>query len=226
VCECFKGEEPERQATLHAAYLRKYPECYSQCCRRLHCFRCQIQQFHNQLTCEQYQAESNVFEDVIPCPQCGIQLTKGDGCSSVSCVCGKNFQYDEARNEMYKLFADAFEKKYHGEVAQAAARLLYKGGTSKSLHSLAPSVFEEGLFPRRRRSAAAAAAGDGLVNAAEMSDHVKAVAWSRLSTSASLLLIARADLFEFMMVISTCTYILQLLLQCRCSFFTFVYVKY
>jgi hypothetical protein len=33
-------------------------------------------------------------EDVVPCPACGLQLTKGDGCASVNCLCGKNFNWD------------------------------------------------------------------------------------------------------------------------------------
>lgn len=31
------------------------------------------------------------YVDLIPCPQCGVTLTKGDGCDSMTCVCGHCF---------------------------------------------------------------------------------------------------------------------------------------
>jgi hypothetical protein len=89
LCVCVKGGDPEREASMLSAYWRKFPEVFSTCCHRKHCYRCHISGFHDGLTCEAYQASKTELEDVLPCPQCGVQLTKGDGCNSVNCVCGK-----------------------------------------------------------------------------------------------------------------------------------------
>ena len=83
----------EREASLHGAYLRRFPEVHSTCCQARHCFRCHIKGFHVGQSCEAYQAAKATVEDVVPCPGCGLQLTKGDGCGSVNCVCGRGFSW-------------------------------------------------------------------------------------------------------------------------------------
>ena len=103
------GGDWERESVLHAAYLRRFPDCYSVCCKRRHCFRCHIREFHQGLTCEQYQLSQAKVEDVVPCPGCGLQLTKGDGCSSVKCVCGKAFNWAEELRKVRVGLAGLFE---------------------------------------------------------------------------------------------------------------------
>jgi hypothetical protein len=79
-----EGEDPEREATLHAAYLKRFPDCFSLCCKVRHCFNCHIRGFHDGKSCEQYQATIATMDDIVPCPKCGLQLTKGDGETTMS----------------------------------------------------------------------------------------------------------------------------------------------
>ena len=79
-------EDDERRSCLHSRFLRFFPHVKTTCCNRWHCFRCKIKDFHTGRTCDEYQAAQN--SESVTCGQCGIYLVKGDGCSSVSCVCG------------------------------------------------------------------------------------------------------------------------------------------
>lgn len=130
----LQGGDPEREAALHSAYLRRFPDVYTTCCHRRHCYRCHIKDFHNNLTCEEYQASKTTVEDVVPCPQCGLQLTKGDGCSSVNCLCGKLFNWDVELKKVHEALADAFARErasYGGgvdSVADLAVLINYHGG--------------------------------------------------------------------------------------------------
>lgn len=112
--------DPERRATFHVAYLRKFPECYTRCHKARHCFRCHINGFHDGQTCAEYQMSKTTVEDIVPCPQCGLQLTKGDGCSSVNCVCGKNFDWDTELRKVKAALAKLFEETMQHEAEEAA----------------------------------------------------------------------------------------------------------
>ena len=65
------------------------------------------------MSCAEYQMSKATVEDIVPCPQCGVQLTKGDGCASVNCVCGKSFNWDQelakVRDALAKLFEDTLQ---------------------------------------------------------------------------------------------------------------------
>ena len=86
--------DPERRAALHLAYLRRFPSFDTFCCRVRHCFRCRVHRGHPGMTCAEYQA-SRPVSDVLSCANCGVFLVKGDGCSSVTCVCGTSFSWPE-----------------------------------------------------------------------------------------------------------------------------------
>jgi hypothetical protein len=114
-----KQTKGERLATLHATYLRQFPRCFTPCCRRVHCFRCHIVDFHLGLSCEEYQARSAKVENVVPCPRCSLQLTKGDGCSSVSCpACHHKFSWDTELKKMQGKLAAIFASDFRGTYVQ------------------------------------------------------------------------------------------------------------
>lgn len=75
---------------------------------------------------------------MVPCPQCGLQLTKGDGCSSVNCVCGKSFDWNVELKKVHTSLACSFMKEHKGksadEIADFAALIKYHGGPPPPTH--------------------------------------------------------------------------------------------
>ena len=86
-------ENPERRANLHLRYIRARPRVWTRCCSREHCFRCRTKDFHEGKVCEEM-IESH-DNNMLECPACGIFLVKGDGCNSVTCVCGSQFSWSD-----------------------------------------------------------------------------------------------------------------------------------
>jgi hypothetical protein len=41
-----------------------------------------------------------VADEVVPCPSCGLQLVKGDGCNSITCLCGESFNWARIVQDM------------------------------------------------------------------------------------------------------------------------------
>lgn len=84
-------ENPERRNTLHLRFLNERPKFQTTCCSKVHCFFCKTKDFHEGKSCEENIA---LFDtSVLPCPSCGVTLTKADGCNTVSCVCGHQFAW-------------------------------------------------------------------------------------------------------------------------------------
>jgi len=83
--------DPERRANLHLRYLRDRPRMKTACCSREHCFRCQTKDFHEGKSC--MESTETLDHSIVPCPSCGLRLTKGDGCNSFTCPCGKQFSW-------------------------------------------------------------------------------------------------------------------------------------
>lgn len=108
-------EDPERRANLHLRHLKIRPRMWTPCCTKEHCFRCRTKDFHTGKTCEQN--TKALDSTIVPCPSCGLFLTKGDGCNSVTCVCGKKFSWNEEKetNERTAAFLNAFpdDTSYH-----------------------------------------------------------------------------------------------------------------
>lgn len=94
-------EDPERSVNLHLCHLKHFPKVWTPCCNQMHCFRCRTKGYHEGETCEQNIAKLDM--SIVPCPSCGVFLTKGDGCNSVSCYCGKKFGWDEEKQLVEKL---------------------------------------------------------------------------------------------------------------------------
>jgi hypothetical protein len=83
--------DPERRANLHLRYLRDRPRIKTLCCSREHCFRCKVKDFHEGKSC--MESSTELDHSVVNCPTCGIALAKGDGCNTITCVCGKQFSW-------------------------------------------------------------------------------------------------------------------------------------
>lgn len=101
-------EEPERRANLHLRYLRDRPRMKTLCCNREHCFKCKIKDFHEGKTCLEY--SGNLDNTIVSCPSCGIALARGDGCNTLTCVCGKQFSWstEKENTERCHQFLAAF----------------------------------------------------------------------------------------------------------------------
>jgi len=101
-------EEPERRANLHLRYLRDRPRMKTLCCNREHCFKCKIKDFHEGKTCLEY--SGNLDNTIVTCPNCGIALARGDGCNTLTCVCGKQFSWsaEKENTERCHQFLAAF----------------------------------------------------------------------------------------------------------------------
>ncbi|RYG65172.1 hypothetical protein EON64_12480, partial [archaeon] len=99
--------DPERRANLHLRYLRDRPRIKTLCCSREHCFRCKIKDFHEGKTC--MENTESLDHSIVCCPSCGIALAKGDGCNTVTCVCGKQFSWssEKENTERCHLFLQA-----------------------------------------------------------------------------------------------------------------------
>lgn len=92
--------DPERRANLHLRYLRDRPRIKTACCSREHCFKCRIKDFHDGKTC--LESTETLDHSVVACPSCGISLTKGDGCNTITCVCGKQFSWTAEKENTEK----------------------------------------------------------------------------------------------------------------------------
>lgn len=100
--------DPERRANLHLRYLRDRPRIKTLCCAREHCFRCKIKDYHEGKTC--MESLEGLDHSIVSCPTCGISLAKGDGCNTVTCVCGKQFSWssEKENSERCVQFLSAF----------------------------------------------------------------------------------------------------------------------
>ena len=78
------------------------------CCSREHCFKCRIKDFHDGKSC--MENTESLDHSVVSCPSCGISLTKGDGCNTITCVCGKQFSWstEKENTERCQQFLTAF----------------------------------------------------------------------------------------------------------------------
>jgi hypothetical protein len=86
--------DQERRSSLHLRYCLMFPFVTSLCCKFTHCFKCKTKGVHEGKTCEENQAA--LPTEIRNCPQCNTALVKGDGCSSIRCVCGHSFTWTNA----------------------------------------------------------------------------------------------------------------------------------
>merc|ERR1719197_13648 len=93
-------EEPEREASLQLRHYNSRPYVVTKCCSRAHCWKCKTAA-HGSTSCEEM--NQSLDNTLIPCPSCGAILTKGDGCSSITCLCGHNFNWDHEKRKKSQL---------------------------------------------------------------------------------------------------------------------------
>ena len=141
----------ERRATLQGRYLRAYPKISAPCCKYLketlgetldHCFQCSVKWIgsgHEGLTCVQFRASKATQDSIVPCPECGMNLVKGDGCNSVKCVCGHKFNWQQAAVRATRELAKAYERS-HLNAASECALELYDLCSSSSHIDMKPSA--------------------------------------------------------------------------------------
>mmetsp|Transcript_49438 Transcript_49438/g.63417 ORF Transcript_49438/g.63417 Transcript_49438/m.63417 type:complete len:458 (-) Transcript_49438:62-1435(-) len=120
------GGDPEREVALYLAYLRLFPFIETPCCKHGHCFRCQTSNFHEGYSCEEYQASNTTIDNVLPCPHCGLQLTKGDGCNQIDCLCGQSFSWDLEIRKQNKQLAVSFVESFQHRSGEVATRVWYE----------------------------------------------------------------------------------------------------
>eukprot|EP01038_Epipyxis_sp_PR26KG_P011614 gene11614-15552_t len=126
-------KDPERRANLHLRYLRDHPRIKTPCCNREHCFTCKIKDFHEGKSC--LESTSALDHSVVPCPTCGISLAKGDGCNTVTCVCGKQFSWSAEKENYEKM--QKFLSLYPTETSSQCALVLFDAAKESSEISLA-----------------------------------------------------------------------------------------
>lgn len=96
--------DPERRLRYQLLQMKIIsPLIPTLCCQRAHCFFCKVKDGHSGMSCEQYQAKKSEEDLIVMCNSCGIMLVKGDGCSSVACVCGSILNWNEKVAEVKRL---------------------------------------------------------------------------------------------------------------------------
>lgn len=126
-------EDPERQASLHLRHLKLRPRIWTPCCNKEHCFRCRTKDFHTGKSCEQN--TKSLDSTIVPCPACGLYLTKGDGCNSVTCVCGKKFSWSEEKETNER--TNAFYISFPDDTSKSCAEVLCQTIEGNEVHALA-----------------------------------------------------------------------------------------
>jgi hypothetical protein len=121
--------DPERRGNLHLRYLRDRPRIKTLCCNREHCFRCKIKDYHEGKSCVENTA--TLDHSVVTCPSCGIALARGDGCNTITCVCGKQFSWSVEKENTER--SQAFLQSYPDETSIHCAIVLCTRNPSPSI---------------------------------------------------------------------------------------------
>ncbi|CAM9241987.1 unnamed protein product, partial [Hapterophycus canaliculatus] len=136
---CVEADS-ERRASLHVRFIRSNPTVVTRCCKALHCYRCRVIDGHPSQTCEQYEAQRGP-EFVCKCPGCGVYVVKGDGCDSITCICGRNFSWSKLVNDRQMMVANAFRDAHPEDTGRAAVQIIRRGLPSAA----SPAVGDEQL---------------------------------------------------------------------------------
>lgn len=120
-------EDPERRATMQLRHFKGRPNMKTKCCSYSHCWNCKTK-VHKGMTCDQFSEKMD--HSIVPCPQCGVSLAKGDGCNSVSCFCGYNFDWSRQKKKVDG--AAAFHQAYPDDTDRECMRILTQDQDSSS----------------------------------------------------------------------------------------------
>jgi hypothetical protein len=131
---------PARRVYLYLRYLKYHPFIKTLCCNKEHCFTCKTIDFHTGQTCESRRAQSATDDNIVDCPDCGIILTKGDGCNTITCVCTKQFTWTtEVKNYKSRM---SFLEKYPFDTNKHCAKILCNFDESAMYDSAGLEEFE------------------------------------------------------------------------------------
>lgn len=122
----------ERRANLQSTYLNTFSSFWTPCCNSKHCYRCRVSGFHDRRSCSSVRSAANVSRNrqgpdvVLNCPSCNLQLVKGDGCDSVTCLCGHHLSWNTEVKRAAEALTAGFRAE-HGENAAEVAALIGEG---------------------------------------------------------------------------------------------------
>lgn len=96
--------DEEIRARLQLSTMQRFPKIFTICCCYAHCFNCQMSGHHIGKSCREISRE--LVLDAQYCPECEVAVIKIDGCDSIRCVCGCEWQWqlsdsEEDSNEDY-----------------------------------------------------------------------------------------------------------------------------
>ena len=131
ILHCVK--DPEKRASLQLRYLRDRPFIVTQCCRKKHCFRCKSKDWHIKRSCVENCSATDIA--ILPCPQCGISLTRGDGCDSVTCLCTFTFNWPSELTAYHH--ALEFEEAFPDDTHRGCAEVLCETQRGNIIHARA-----------------------------------------------------------------------------------------
>lgn len=118
LCVLTNMKNQKRKISLYLHFLKNNPKITTYCCNTTHCFNCKTIGFHDDIKC----SEIIISNDVVKCPSCSINLIKSDGCNTMTCLCGRSFDWNFYKSKNTKL--ELFEKQYPIETAKNCALLL------------------------------------------------------------------------------------------------------
>jgi hypothetical protein len=129
-------EDPVLRARLHLRYLKDFPTFRTKCCKSVCCWNCKSAQ-HRGKTCNAVMELHD--NEIIECGRCGIQLTKGDGCDSIICVCRNNINWTEEKKNKQQIMS--FCRDYPENTTDECARLFFRISHGPAIN--VPTVWRE-----------------------------------------------------------------------------------
>jgi hypothetical protein len=118
-CELVESTLPriadsERRARLLLAFLYKFPNIKTRCCKFAMCFNCKRMGHHDK--CDDFDEAVDESECLVRCRNCRVMLMKVEGCDVVDCVCGFRMSWlDEVKirdlSHKKALPVDLFDEK-------------------------------------------------------------------------------------------------------------------
>jgi len=137
--------DPERRAALLSRVLALHPKAKSNCCAYTHCYRCKTKGFHDGVSCDANQGWDRGAEQVVTCHNCGVWIVKGDGCSSINCVCGANFNWDTRVTQMGDAQVAGFRDFFTKDPFRIAYEFVVRGALGERVAS--KQLLRRGFVP-------------------------------------------------------------------------------
>ena len=120
-------ENPERRASIQLRHYKSRPRVKTSCCGFSHCWSCKTRVHEG--TCKQFSSKLDNY--IVPCPQCGVSLTKGDGCNTVDCFCGFSFNWASQKKRVKD--SASFLEAYPKDTTSACIKIITESTDSSDL---------------------------------------------------------------------------------------------